>query len=428
MSDAQTTSTDPEQGTSVALTDQDSLLLQSVDRYLTAGLQLKQWWEQTDATNAYAERFEEVLTFNRPDTSFGFFDHAPVYGQRIPVMGDVQELLYDVPKVPGGPTEATSQWMRNQVREFVLHYFMRVSDFRQPQGVVEDGRPVPPPYLRPFSLCPPEDVQEGGFGFSQLFYKLRDSGRIGRFPEKDRYAIVDLREIGQKYEWIVVNVRIFAFNITYVPFGTAAPQLVLPLRESSYLVLSREFITDEEAPEPGVLGRYGLGYAFIKDPMQGLLAYGPGQFDAAIERITFHVLADGTIRVHMVFVANRPTNILNLSLNPMSWGLTMADLMSFGWASCVFTPLTGVLERLPLWRGDVDPVYAFICLANVLTGGQAAQQLCLSREDLDKRFLLQHFMQHYETIVGSLRTWRQIPNWLDSAALPEWVVTGGINA
>jgi hypothetical protein len=62
MSDAQTTSTDLEQGTGVALTDQDRLLLQSVDRYLTAGLQLKQWWEQTDATNAYAA--------NRATTSF----------------------------------------------------------------------------------------------------------------------------------------------------------------------------------------------------------------------------------------------------------------------------------------------------------------------------------------------------------------------
>jgi len=39
MPDAQTTSTDPEQGTPVALTDQDRVLLQSVDRYLAAGLQ-----------------------------------------------------------------------------------------------------------------------------------------------------------------------------------------------------------------------------------------------------------------------------------------------------------------------------------------------------------------------------------------------------
>jgi hypothetical protein len=63
-------------------------------------------------------------------------------------------------------------------------------------------------------------------------------------------------------------------------------------------------------------------------------------------------------------------------------------------------------------------------LANAVTGGQAAQQLCISREQLDKDFLVQHFMQHYVTIVGSLLTWRQIPNWLDAAALPDWVVAG----
>jgi hypothetical protein len=170
-------------------------------------MHLKQWWEQTDTTNTYTERFEEALTFNRPDTSFGFFDHAPVNGRRMAVMGNVQDMLYDQPKALGGQIEAADQWMRDQVREFVLHYFMRVSDFRQPQGVIENGLRVPPPCLRPFSLCPPEDPRREGFGFSQLFYKLRDTEAIGRFPEEEHFAIVDLRGLGQKYEWIVVQVR-----------------------------------------------------------------------------------------------------------------------------------------------------------------------------------------------------------------------------
>jgi hypothetical protein len=50
--------------------------------------------------------------------------------------------------------------------------------------------------------------------------------------------------------------------------------------------------------------------------------------------------------------------------------------------------------------------------------------LCISRDDLEKEFLAQHFMQNYDLIVGSLQTWRQIPDWLDSAGLPEWVVKG----
>jgi hypothetical protein len=40
--------------------------------------------------------------------------------------------------------------------------------------------------------------------------------------------------------------------------------------------------------------------------------------------------------------------------------------------------------------------------------------------------LIQHFMQHYQLMVGSLLTWRQIPSWLqrDQGHLPEWVIRG----
>ncbi len=252
-----------------------------------------------------------------------------------------------------------------------------------------------------------------GFGFSQLFYKLRDSGQIGRFPEEEKFAIVDLREIGQKYEWIVVRVRIFDFYFTYMPFGSENPYVVLPLSEASYLVLTRDFITNEDNPAPGVLGRYGLGYAFIKEPTSGLLAMGPGQFDAAIEIIDFQISEDGRIRVEMVFVVNQATRILNFPLNPVDWSFTLADLMTFGLSSSFLAPLRGVLDQLPFSGGTVDPVYTFIWLANALSGGQAARQLCISREELDKQFLVKHFMQHYQTIAGALHTWRQIPDWLD---------------
>jgi len=421
MGRAQTTNSQGEQPYTTALIEPERALLESVESYLARGLQLKRWWEQT---RVYAERFELGLAFNRPDTGFGFFDQARVDGQTIPVLGNFQAMLFDRPKAPPEGMVAAAQWIRQQLREYVLRYFMRVSDFRQPQGLRADEGPIPSPYLRPFSLCPQEDAQRIGFGFSQLFYKLRVSGQIGRFPKEEQYAIVDLREIGQKYEWIVLRVRIFDFNFTYRPFGAENPQVVLPLSEASYLVLTRDFTAYEDDPAPGVLGRYSLGYAFIKDPTSGLLAWGPGQFDAAIELFDFLVCADGRIRVNMAFVANRPTRILNLSLDPVNWGLRLADLMTFGLSSHFLAPLQGVLEQLPFRGGNVDPVYAFIWLANALSGGQAAQQLCLSTEELDKQFLVRHFMQHYQTVVGALQTWRQIPDWLDSSGLPEWVVRG----
>src|SRR3954465_10491556 len=173
--------------------------------------------------------------------------------------------------------------------------------------------------LRPFSLCPEENPSFVGFGFSQLFYKCADDGRIGAFPEIDRYAIVDLREIGPKYRWSVLDVRIFDFHFTFQPFGPGTPSLVVALREGSYLIMDRAFVINEDNPSPDILGRYGFGYSFIKNPEQGLLAYGPGEFDAAIELIYFTVFRDGRTRADAVFVANRPTEIAHIPLNPAVW-------------------------------------------------------------------------------------------------------------
>jgi hypothetical protein len=83
-----------------------------------------------------------------------------------------------------------------------------------------------------------------------------------------------------------------------------------------------------------------------------------------------------------------------------------------------------LLDRRPFRLGTFDPVYGVVSLANFVSAGLAAEQLCISRETLDKQFLVQHFRQHYQTVVGSLLTWRQIDDWTNDAALPTWVVTG----
>ena len=86
--------------------------------------------------------------------------------------------------------------------------------------------------------------------------------------------------------------------------------------------------------------------------------------------------------------------------------------------------MKAALAAFPLRLGQFNPVYAYIDVANALTFGQAGARLCITRDQLDKRFLVQHFMQHYQAITGSLLTWRQVPDWLDTASLPDWVVNG----
>jgi len=155
-----------------------------------------------------------------------------------------------------------------------------------------------------------------------------------------------------------------------------------------------------------------------------LIGYGPGQFRAAIEIINFEVSLDGEICVSMIFVADRPERIANVSLNPVDWSFRLADLFSLGTTSKFLAPVKSTFEKLPTTIDSFDPVYGFVSLINTLTSNQAARQFCISREQLEKDFLAQHFIQHYATIVGSLLTWRQIPDWLNRLALPEWVITG----
>ena len=247
---------------STVLTSQDYAILDHVESALANGRALKQWWEQTNASNSYAERFETVCTFNRPDHSFAFFDQVSLHKQPLPIMGDVMDLFYDRPKFP--IESGAAEVMQEQMREFILHYFMRISDFRRPQAYVKTDRSVLSPVLRPFSWCPTTDSSREGFGYAQFYYKRRDSGQVGKFPAEERFAIVDVRELLDTYEWIVMRIRIFDFNLTFSPFGEHYSQIDIPLREHQWVVMSRDFIVVEDNPDTGVLGRYGYGYAVVK--------------------------------------------------------------------------------------------------------------------------------------------------------------------
>jgi hypothetical protein len=401
------------------LTEEDRAILGEVERALADGLALKRWWKQVEATNSYADKFELVRTYNRSDRGEAFFDVAPLRDGNLPVMGILEELLYDQAK------QAVSEELRAEFREFILRYFMRVSDFRLPEVYSGPERQSQPSSRSILSWCPEQEGRRFGFGYSQHYYKLRDSGLVGKFADEDQFALVDLREIGEKYEWIISKVRIFEFNLSFQPFGEGTPELRIPRREENYLVISRDFIADQENPSPDVLGEYGFGYALIRYAPDGdIFAYGPGLFAAGFQTFKFQLLKSGAIRARMVFVVNRPERIMNIELDPIDWSFRLADLMSLGLTSRLFGPIKDALDRLPLRIGGFDPVFGYISLANLLTGGMAAEELCISRERLETDFLVKHYMEHYQMIVGTLLTWRRIPNWLDEAGLPGWVRTG----
>lgn len=440
MSNEQTASKKENQKNGVSITKEDRAILDSVDKYLKVGIDLKKWWDEVygkwkdkgytskafeAAKNHFAESFKLGFTLNRPeDASFGYYDETTVDGKTMPIMGNYQAMFYDQPK---GPEQNAGQSMHDQIREFVLHYFMRVADFREPQPVSEDEDGPPSPLLRPIYFCPGKG-QDIGFGFSQLFYKCVGESEVREFSDDDRYRIVDLRTIIKpenpedvKYEWVVLKVDIFDFKFTYSPFGDSGLQMVFPLKEGSYLVMHKDFMINNEAD-----GEYGFGYAFIKNPGKSLLAFGPGEFDAAIELINFKVNKDtGKTNVEMVFVVNKPERVTNLSLNPIDLGFSAADLVSFGMASRLFGPMKNALDRIPFPGANVDPPLAFIRGLNLMTGNLAAKEFCISVRAINNVFLVKHFLQHYQTIAGSLQTWRQIQDWtVCEEKLPDWIVKG----
>ncbi|HEX4276165.1 MAG TPA: hypothetical protein VHZ74_12460 [Bryobacteraceae bacterium] len=399
-----------------------------MERSLANGLELRAWWERVSATGNFEQRFPTALTLNRPDSSYAYFDHAVVNGKRIPIMGDMQEMFYDNTKIPRDAPpdhrQASVEWTRDQLQEYIMHYYSRTSSSDLPR-YYEPGAPTPPAYLNPFGLCPRNETDKAGFGQKQLYYKLLDGGRVGKFPKDQELTIIDLREIGTKYEWMVGDARMFGFQFSFLPLGEQFPYGELPLRETQLAVISKDFIVNNTYPwdaaaDDGIVGEFGYGLATLKIPYDTtIVGYGPGYFDQGFMTYTWRIMKTGSIKAHMEFCVNQPDIVLNPSLNPIAYGIKVADAVSFGMAS-------DLLDKLPrAVRGALmDPVFGSIALANIATLGWAARDLNLSQAGVMKLFLYYHYLVIYTLVANSVSTWRQIPDWLDAAALPDWVVKG----
>src|SRR5262249_34373352 len=184
---------------------------------------------------------------NPSGDSYGFFDVAEWDGAEVPVLGMVQEMKFDTAKC-GSPDR-----VRREVRQFVLAYLMRVSSFRRPDAYA-GAKP-----------CIPANPERTGFGYSQYFYKPF-GGDAAAFPSTSRRRIVDLREYSTTYEWVLMRVKLYSFNLRFSPLGTDIPNLIVPLSESTYLVVNRDFVIDESVAREGSIGRYGFGYALVENP------------------------------------------------------------------------------------------------------------------------------------------------------------------
>lgn len=413
-------STASSNGHGLDLTDEDQNYVAGARRALNAAIELRRWWERVDAANEYSGRFKEAFVYNRPeDRSFGFFETADLAGGRTKVIGNVQEQLYHRPKA------GTADLVQKQIREFVLRYFMRVSVFRTPQPEPETSdAPWPLSFLSQFPGA--DDYKLQGFGYSQRYYKEKDGGKVGKFPESERLAITDIRDMKKRYEWVMIRNPIVDFAMNIRPLGVRGPDLILPIPSAvNWLVMSPDTVTIDENPGDGVLGRYGIGYAFMRDPGKpGLFAYGPGQLEPALQLIVWEVKENGDVVVRMTFASGAPKALLNVSANPLDWGFQAAELMTAGVFTKYLQPVRDAVNMLPLSGVNLHPIYPAVRALNRLTFNFAGEKLGISTSEINKTLTYVHFVQHYNAVQGSRQTWEQFPDWSDEGSLPDWVKNG----
>ncbi|MCP3963345.1 MAG: hypothetical protein GY719_36365 [bacterium] len=406
----------------IPLTDEDRKVLENVDRAYADALALKEWWDDVSSRDAFRNRFQLIKEFDQPDWSFGYLDEAPVG----PVMGEIQDLFYDRTKEPAtaAAQEQGAEWMNEQIREFVLKYFLRNTSSRLTEAYPETGNPAPG--LGWVSQCPEDRNERKDIGFYQQFYREKDSGTIGRFSESASTRFVDVREIGSRYDWVVAKARLLDFQLTLYPLGRNLPPLtVVDHKEHLWVLFTPYFNTDDEKPEEGVLGEYGMGFAIIQPPASGdLVTIGPQVFHYGFNYFKFRVHDNGMVRARVVFCCNQLDGIFPLPVSPVDWTMQLAHLATFGLSSRLLGPLQERIERIPLSKVTVDPVFSSIDFLNLLTGDALAKDYCISKEQIFKFILSKHATVFHQMVGDSVRVWRQIPDWLDTAALPRWVVEG----
>ena len=131
-----------------------------------------------------------------------------------------------------------------------------------------------------------EDPRRVGFGFSQLFYKLRDSGQIGRFPEEEHLpsSICAISARSTSGLWSGCVSLILALPTCRLdlppPSGLAAQRGELPGPHPRFHYECRQ-------SRAGGVRALWLGIRLYQESDQWPLGGGPGQFDAAIEIIDF---------------------------------------------------------------------------------------------------------------------------------------------
>jgi hypothetical protein len=398
-------------------------LLSRVQQGLVNAGVVRRWWHRAEQSGD-PPMFPLIRVLHHGSGSSGALGNVTLEQGLLPVFGIVQEMVFEGRKRLAYSRQNVD-WLCAQVRVFALRYFMRVAAavrslerYCPPQG-----RNVPR-FLEPLSWYPVRSGPEG-MGYRQLWYQRQD-GELGAFAPRDQRAIVDVREVGPLYKWIVLAVDINNFTMQLPLAGPQGSVLQLPIRENCHVVLAPDFVVDRRNPEPGVAGEFGFGYAILPPPPDGNLAgrglsrytaYGPSKLLAGFDMFLFRVMESGEVLLREIFVTNQPVQLVNLD-PVIDWGYDVANAMTLRVAEPVLRTGKQALSEL---AASFDPVFTGVQALNAVTGGFAASNLCISRPRLVFQFMALHCLVEYDFFLELQQLWDLIPDWTDEKALPPWV-------
>jgi hypothetical protein len=287
-----------------SLSEHDRFLVKATEDALRDGLQLERW--ARDPGRKIRE-FPLLLyrPFKKPFTlkneAFGYFADVQIGERALPAVGLRQKIQFS--KIcPPNPEQ--------KLMDFVLCEFMPRAHW-----TYEDG------YM-------------GGFTIESMLYRTVN-GEYGKTPPAANQGCVDWRELGKKYEWVLITIRLYDFVVNFGPW-------LKRLNEAVAVVLHRDFMHIVEKPAPGYKLEVSIGYPFIAfAPIPNFFGFGPGKFDWAVKLFSFLLTDNNEVVMTMDFVAGRrPSKVFDFGKyipDPVYGGAALLNLISFGlWSKTKF--------------------------------------------------------------------------------------------
>ena len=274
------------------LTGHERFLVEKCESAIRDGIALERWCKKGGG-----DRTEFALDLNEsfvlPNHANGYFGSINLHGTDRSVMGCRQHVEFARVdrRLDAGPL----------LKEFVLGEFLGSAHWAN-----ADGTP-------------------GVFAVERCLYRTI-GGEHGRFEGDDRAGAMHWRDLGTRFRWVLLTIRLNDFLLQIGP-------VTRRMDEAVCVIPLPEFMRVVENPSPQYVLEVSIGYPFIDyAPIPNFFAFGPGKFGVAVKLFSFYLTRDNRIRVLMEFAAApRARKVFDFhGIDPVYGGAAIVKLMSLG--------------------------------------------------------------------------------------------------